>query len=93
MLTLEINIKIPPHVIFTAVDGTAVLLNTQTNQYFSLDNVGARFWELLKGGYVLREIYRMLLTEYEVAPATLGQDILELVTSLEKNGLVAVNKK
>ena len=93
MLTLDTNLKIPEHIMFTTVDETAVLLNTQTNQYYSLDDVGARFWDLLKDGNTLRETYQTLLTEYEVASATLEQDLLELATHLEENGLVTVNKK
>ena len=92
MLTLNSNLSIPAHVLFTEVDGTAVLLNTQTNQYFSLDEVGARFWELLKDKILLPEIYETLLSEYEVTPTKLEQDILELVKRLNENGLVEITE-
>lgn len=75
---------------FTTVDETAVLLNTKTNQYFSMDDVGARFWELLKAGHSLREIHQTLLTEYEVASVTLEHDLLELLSHLKESGLVEV---
>ena len=90
MLTLDTDLKIPEHVMFTTVDETAVLLNTRTNQYFSMDDVGARFWDLLKTGQSLREIHQTLLTEYEVASVTLEHDLLELLGHLKESGLVEV---
>ena len=88
MLTLDLTLRIPAHVIFTTVDKTAVLLNTQNNQYYALDDVGAHFWDLLKENDSLRWIYETLLREYEVAPVILEQDILELVDRLMENKLV-----
>lgn len=90
MLTINSNLNIPAHVLFTEVDQTAVLLNTQTNKYFSLDEVGARFWELLKDKVLLPDIFETLLNEYEVTSTKLEQDILTLVKHLNDNGLVEI---
>jgi hypothetical protein len=88
MLTLHSNLRIPPYVTFTFVEGDAVLLNTRTNKYFALTEVGARFWTLFKEGKNLQETCQALVEEYEVEPAELEQDILELVGQLMENGLV-----
>ena len=90
MLTLDTTLQIPAHVMFTTVDETAVLLNTQTNQYYSLDDVGAQFWNLLKSGNSLQKIYQTLLDEYKVASVELEQDLLELINHLLENGLVEI---
>lgn len=68
----------------------AFLLNTQTNKYFSLEKVGTRLWELLSQGRSLREAYQRLLKEYEVSPAELESDLLELVNHMMENGLVEI---
>jgi hypothetical protein len=88
MLTLDSTLRIPPHITFTFVDNDAVLLNTQTRKYFALEEVGASFWTLFKDGKGMREACQALLDEYEVEPAQLEQDILELVGQLIENGLV-----
>ena len=88
MLTLDAALHLPAHVVFTFVDQDAILLNTRTNKYYALDGAGARLWELLKDGNRLREGYQTLLEEYEVEPAQLEQDILELINHLVEHGLV-----
>ena len=88
MLTLTAALRIPDNVLFTTVDDDAVLLNTRTNQYFALDEVGARAWNLLTGGKSLRAAYEILLDEYEVDPVPLERDLLDLVGHLAENGLV-----
>jgi hypothetical protein len=88
MLTLNSTLLIPAYVSFTIVDEDAVLLNTRSNQYFALEEVGARLWTLLKDGKRLNDAHQSLLAEYEVEPAELERDILELVTHMLENGLV-----
>ena len=90
MLTLDAVLQIPTYVLFTLLGNDAVLVNVRTNHYFSLDEVGARLWDLLSKEKPLREVYHALLDEYGVDPAQLEQDILELINLLEENGLVEV---
>jgi hypothetical protein len=90
MLTLDNDLQIPAHVSFSIVGEDAFLLNTQANKYFGLEKVGARLWELLNEGKSLRDGYQVLLSEYEVDPAQLEPDILELITHLIENGLVEI---
>ena len=88
MLTLDARLSIPPNVISSKVAQTSVLLNTRTKKYYALDEVGMRFWELLKGGSRLAEIYESILREYAVAPEELKKDLLELIEHLLETGLV-----
>ena len=90
MLTLDDTLHIPTIVSFTFVDEDAVLLNMQTNQYYLLDEVGARLWGLLRDGRSLRESYQTLLEEYDVESAQLEQDVLELLDNLKEQGLVEI---
>ena len=88
MLTLDAALRIPDYVMSTTDNEDIVLLNARTDQYYALDEVGARLWSLLKDSKPLREIYQTLLDEYEVVPVQLEQDILELLNHLLENGLV-----
>jgi hypothetical protein len=90
MLTLDTNLQIPAYVSFSIVGQDSFLLNTRTNKYFSLEEVGTRLWELLKDGNLLKEAYQIILDEYEVDPAELEQDLLELLDQLMENGLVEI---
>ena len=90
MLTLDAVLNIPVSVLSTTVDQDVVLLNTLTNQYYSLDEVGAGLWNLLAEGRTLRDAHQALLQDYEVEPAQLEQDLLELIEHLRENGLVEI---
>ena len=90
MLTLDSVVNIPASVLSTTVDQDVVLLNTLTNKYFSLDEVGARFWSLLSDGKTLRDAHQALLKEYEVESFQLEQDLLELLSELRGSGLVEI---
>ena len=89
-MTLDAALHIPDLVSFAFVEQDAVLLNTRTNQYYLLDDVGARLWGLLREGKTLRVAYQALLEQYEVEPARLEKDILELIGNLEEQGLVEI---
>ena len=90
MLKSNSAFKIPAHVTFVVVEEEAVLLNTRTNKYFALGEVGARLWSLLSEGKNLLESCQTLLDEYEVEPAQLEKDILELLDQLVANGLLEI---
>lgn len=90
MLTLNATLQVPEFVSFTLLEQDAVLLNTRNNRYYALDEVGARLWGLLSEGKQLREIYQTLMDEYEVSPAQLERDMLELLNHLVENGLVEI---
>jgi hypothetical protein len=90
MLTLDAGVKIPAIVTFSFVEQDAVLLNKKTNQYFRLDEVGARFWALLRDGNSLRESHQLLLEEFEVDSHQLERDLLELADDLVKHELLEI---
>ena len=90
MLTLNTTLHLPAHVSFSVVGEDAFLLNAQTNKYYGLEKVGARLWEILNEGKSVKEAHQIILSEYEVAPAQLEQDILNLLEDLWKHGLVEV---
>jgi len=93
MLTLDVLVSIPDFVSFGFLDRGAVLLNKQTSQYYRLDKSGMCFWKLLLSGKTPRESCQVLLDEYEVDPALLEKDMLELLEDLRMHGLVEIIEK
>ena len=93
MLTLDATVNIPSFVSFAFVKEEAVLLNMHANYYYQLNEIGARLWGFLRDGKLLREAYQAILEEYEVEPAQLEQDILELLAHLLEKGLVEIIPK
>lgn len=66
-----------------------VVLNPNDGQYFALDDVGGRIWELCEGTLSVAEIAGVLAGEYEAPAVTIESDALALLDELEDEGLVA----
>jgi pyrroloquinoline quinone biosynthesis protein D len=71
-------------------DEGVVVLNPNDGQYFSLDDVGGRIWELCEGDRSIAEIANVLAEEYDAEPSVIQADALELLRELRDEGLVAV---
>lgn len=75
-------------VLFQEVGGEAVLLDLASEQYFGLDPVGTRIWELIDGQASLRSIHSVLRTEYDADPERIGEDLIALAGAMAEAGLV-----
>jgi Coenzyme PQQ synthesis protein D (PqqD) len=78
-----------PDVVYRELEGEIVLVHLGTNRIYSLNETGARFWELLAGGGDRAEIERQLLDEFAIDPDDLRQEIDAMLVSLANEGLVS----
>jgi len=78
-----------PDVVYRELEGEMVLVHLGTNRIYSLNETGARFWELLASGSERAEIERQLLDEFVVEPQDLRQEIDSMLGALAEEGLVA----
>ena len=81
---------IPAHVTYQSLDGEAVILNLESEQYFGLDKLGTRVWQEIAAGSTLEQIYTNLLETYDVEPESLRGDLGNLLTDLVEQGLLEV---
>ena len=88
MLTLESRPHRREGVLAQQVSGTLVLLSLDDGQYYSLDEVGIRAWELCDGSRSVAEIISILCQEYDAPAATIESDVLELLADLVNEKLV-----
>jgi hypothetical protein len=70
------------------VGDETVLLDLASGNYYGLDPVGARIWQLLGEGKTLAQVCDVLVAEYEVPRATLESDVEQLVGQLGEKGLL-----
>jgi hypothetical protein len=82
------KIAISEDVLFQEVSGETVLLDLASEQYFGLDAVGTRVWQLIGEGATTAAVVDTLLGEYEVERATLAADVDELLARLAEAGLI-----
>jgi hypothetical protein len=82
------RVVVPEDVAFREVGGEAVILNLETEHYFTLDAVGTRMWKLLEEYGELGKVVEVLLVEYEVERRVVERDLAALVGELVGEGLL-----
>jgi hypothetical protein len=68
----------------------SAILNLKNSVYYGLDPVGARVWTLLQRPRSVVELRDTLLSEYEVETGRCEQDLLALLESMRREGLIEV---
>lgn len=84
------NIKVSEEVLSQELRGETVLLDLSSEQYFGLDQVGTRIWQLIKEGRDIDDTFKVILAEYEVDQEKLEADMEMFLTSLTEAGLIEV---
>lgn len=92
VLSINLNqtIALSADVISQEVSGETVLLDLESENYFGLDEVGTRIWQLIKETNDLSSIFNTLLDEYEVTEERLQEDLTVLLTEIEGLGLITL---
>jgi coenzyme PQQ synthesis protein D (PqqD) len=70
------------------VQGEAVLLQLDSGEYFGLDTMATRIWQLIVEKGDLAEVEAALLDEFDVDPATLSSDLQRFVGELAIKQLI-----
>jgi len=92
-MDLKQTITLSPDVISQEVSGETVLLDLESENYFGLDEVGTRIWQLIESAGDLEAIFNTLLEEYDVEEEELLGDLSNLVGEIEKLGLVRLETR
>lgn len=92
-ISLTTEISIPKQVLVRVFQNESVLLNLDSECYHGLDDVGTRMWEAVTQSKTIQDAYDMLLSEFEVDPATLKKDLTEFIERLVQRGLVEVHDR
>jgi hypothetical protein len=82
------RVEIGESVIFQKLNDEAVLLNMSNQQYFGLNDTGARMWDLLVTLGAPGEVVARMAHDYDVPAATLQADLESLVNELLEAGLL-----
>ena len=82
------TVQVLPDVLSQEVSGETVLLDLNNENYFGLNEVGTRIWQLLQEQDNLEKIYEILLDEYEVDAKQLRKDFDDIINQLKDTGLI-----
>ena len=78
-----------PSVMSASIGDEAVLFDSETGVYYSLNPVAARVWELAEQSLRLDQIQAALIDQFAVTSEDLEADLVELVSQMVCFGLWA----
>lgn len=87
-MPLPARFRVPESVLSRIVGTETILFDTQSSSYYSLNEVGGRFWTLVQEQKETSEILSTLTGEFEVDRSRLEADIASLTTQLQALGLL-----
>lgn len=89
-MTLPQIVTIRSEVMARQVGDETVILDLASGNYYGLDAVGARVWQLLGEGLAPAAVCDALLGEYATTREELEKDVERLVRELGEKGLVTL---
>lgn len=75
-------------VLIQRAEDQTVLLEVDSGTYFSLNDVGARVWELCDGEHSVDDIVSTICGEYNAAQMAVRPDVIELLEHLRAESLL-----
>lgn len=72
------------------IDGEIVMMSVENGEYYGLDEIGSRIWELLEKPIVVDNLIITLLNEFEVEHHQCYADTLDFLNDLFEKNLVNV---
>ena len=81
--------KIPVNIAWRRVDEEIVILNLESSQYYSLNSVAGRIWELISEGKDEEGIVKSLVAEYKVEEKAARADLKSFVEQLKEERAIA----
>ena len=70
--------------------GEAAILDLKSGEYYGLNAVGARIWNLIQEPKAVSAVLSVIVAEYNVAPDRCERDLVALIEELAAKGLVEV---
>jgi hypothetical protein len=83
--------QIPQTVFIQEIDDEIILLDTITQEYFSLNEVGKNIIDLISENLTKDEMVEELSNIYEVDRIQIEKDLINFAKLLEEKGLITIN--
>ena len=88
MMNLQSYPQRKEQVIAQKTSSDFLLFDINDGNYYSLNEVGCRIWELSDGNHSIAQLIETLVAEYDAPAETLAKDVLELLEKLRSGKLI-----
>lgn len=75
----------------TDLDGEKVMMDLDKGQYFMMNEVGSRIWEIISKPINVKDIIETLRSEYEVDEETCKCTVIDFLIRLDHAKLISIS--
>ena len=90
-MNIKSKITLSKNVFAQEIDEETIILDSVTQEYFSINEIGKVIWSLLSENKNLEEIKVQMLEMYEVPEEQLEKDLLNFLQALAKKSLISID--
>lgn len=90
-IQLENAILRNPDIDATDLDGEVVMMNMEKGQYFMMNEVGSRIWEIIEEPVKVTSVIDTLLGEFEVNKEECEETVIDFLNKLSYADLIKVS--
>jgi hypothetical protein len=83
-------LKTNEEIIWRVVDDEALILDTTSGYYFSMNGTATDIWCLLNEGKSIDEVAQTIAQQYEIDAETAKNDVRELIANLSKEQIAKI---
>ena len=78
------------NLLFNEIDDEVVMLSIENSEYYGMDKVGSRIWQLLEKPMPFKELIESLMEEYAVTEEQCKEDSVTFLEQLTEKKLVEI---
>jgi hypothetical protein len=86
------TVRVPPSTLSRELQGETVLLQLERGEYFGLDEIGTRIWQLMVECGDLDVVGARLAEEFEADPEALRRDVEDLAQDMAARHLIELSR-
>ena len=87
-MSQEPTYTIPSTVMLQKVDDETLLFDSSTQLFFTLNDVGAKMWEVISRNTSMTVVMKELLDIYDIPEEQLKKDLYNFLVALSEQGLI-----
>lgn len=92
-ITDKTLIKRKADIVFSKMDNEVVMLSIEKGEYYGLDEIGTRIWEVIEHEISFLSLIDLLKDEFDVAEDICKKDTMSFLAELNKKNLLLIQNE
>jgi hypothetical protein len=90
-LTEKTKIKRKPNILTSTIEDQTIMMDLEQGNYYDLNIVGSRIWDLIEKEISVKDICSILLSEYNVEEKHCKMAVITFLKEMQKEGIISVS--